>query len=128
MVIVSKNNFGVVDTGVGASSTKEIYEGGKKMIVKNQESPRGFWSVLDTVGTTIGNTIGQAVQGRADSFLNKSSKKFYPEPEKIIDTTGDPDDKPGNKKIEKIDNTNNYLLYGGGALAFITVLFLLNRN
>ncbi len=115
-------------TGLKGTTVKPITEGQRAVAVKSMTSKSGIFSVLDQIGTTIGNTIGQAVQIKADQKLSELNNDG---PQSSIDSTGDPFDNPQNTQAKNQSFFEKYkkeLLIGGAVVVGVVGLSLLVKK
>lgn len=117
-------------TGARGTQVKPITEGTTMTAVQTQTSRAGFWGFLDDVGQTIGNTVGQAAQIKADQFLSGISDDT---PAATVDSTGDPSDQqvkgPQSKtSMSFIEQYKKELMIGGAAVVGLVAIFLVTRD
>lgn len=117
--------------GARGSTVKPITEGVPVVSIPSQSKSGSFWSFLDDIGNTIGNTLGQALQVEADQFLSDVRDD---NPASTQDSTGDVNDQPSSgpqgpqKEPAFVEKYKSQLMIGGAVAVGALVLFMVTRK
>lgn len=115
-------------TGSTGAQVRPITEGVEMTAVQNQTSRGGLFGVLDQIGETIGNAVGQAAQIKADQFVGGITNG----PEQTVDSTGDPADQAGGSRpnVDQafFEKYKRELMIGGAVVGGLGVLYLVTRG
>ena len=116
-------------TGTSGTQVRPITEGETMTAVPSYQNQGGFWGYLDQIGGVIGNTVGQAVQIKADNYIDKIDNNT---PAATIDSTGDPFDNPQNTQVNDnrtfVDKYKRELMIGGAVVGGLLALYIISRD